>query len=106
MNVNELVEECCGNPKCDGVACKPKRERITRDQATSLVGRHLLVALEDVLAAHELVLKDDGADEVAKANARLVVASAQAIGRPLYVLVKAAERPRILRPERAIRVVR
>jgi hypothetical protein len=85
----------------------PEPEKlITRDQATQLVGRHMLVLLEDVIAAHEAVLADPAKSETQKANARLVIATAQGFGKPLFLVVKAAERPRILRPERSIRVVR
>ncbi len=79
---------------------------ITRDQATAMVGKHVLALLEDVIKAHGLVLEDVARSEVAKANARLVIASAQGIGAPLYQVVKLAERPRILRPDRAICIVR
>jgi hypothetical protein len=100
------TEVCCGNPKCDGVGCKKAEQAITRDQAAVLVGRHMLVVLEDVIAAHQLVLDDPTATEVSKANAQLVIAAAQGFGRPLFQVVKVAERPRILRPQRSIRVVR
>jgi hypothetical protein len=79
---------------------------ITRDQATAIVGRHVLVLLEDVIAAHEAVLADEKKTETQKANARLVIAAAQGFGRPLFAVVKAAERPRILRPDRSLRIVR
>ncbi len=100
------TEACCSDPACDGLACKKPEQPITRDQATSLVGRHVLVVLEDIIAAHQAVLEDPTKSEVQKANARLVSAAAQAIGKPLFVVVKLADRPRILRPDRAIRVVR
>ena len=79
---------------------------ITRDQATAMVGRHMLVVLEEVIAAHEAVVLDEAKSEHQKADARLVIAAAQAFGRPLFHVVKAAEKPRILRPERSIRIVR
>lgn len=79
---------------------------ITREQATAMVGKHVLALLEDVIAAHEAVLADPGRSDTAKGNARLVIASAQGIGAPLYQVVKHFERPRILRPERSIRIVR
>jgi hypothetical protein len=81
-------------------------QSLTQDQATAMVGKHVLVALEDVINAHELVVKDESASEVAKANARMVIAAATAFGRPLYAVVKAAEKPRILRVQRSIRLVR
>lgn len=79
---------------------------ITQDQATGLVGKSVLVLLEEVIKAHELVLADEKASEVRKGNARLVIAAARGLGRPLFHLVKLADRPRILRPERSIKVVR
>ena len=53
-----------------------------------------------------LVLADETKSETQKANAQLVIAAAQGFGRPLFQVVKVADRPRILRPERSIRVVR
>ncbi|MBK9446192.1 MAG: hypothetical protein IPO00_08890 [Betaproteobacteria bacterium] len=85
---------------------KPPEVVISQDQATVMVARHLLVVLEDVISAHEAVLNAPDATETAKANARLVVAAAGGIGRPLYMVAKAAARPRILRPERSIRIAR
>ncbi len=84
----------------------PAEVLVTRDQATALVGRHLLVTLEDILHAHEGVVDDATKTETQKANARLIISTAQGFGRPLWHVVKAAERPRILRPERSIRIVR
>lgn len=84
----------------------PPEQPITRDQATAMVGKHVLVVLEDIITAHQAVLADEAKSETAKANARLVIASAQAIGSPLFQVVKHVERPRILRPERSIRIVR
>jgi hypothetical protein len=81
-------------------------QAITQDQATATVGRHVLVALEDVINAHELVAKDEKATETARANARLIIAAASAFGRPLFAVVKMAEKPRILRPQRSMRLVR
>jgi hypothetical protein len=85
---------------------EPAEDAITSDQATALVGKHILVVLEDVIHAHEAVVLDAEKSEVQKANARRVIAAAQGFGRPLYAVVKTAERPRILRPERSIHVVR
>lgn len=79
---------------------------ITRDQATAMVGKHVLVVLEEIIAAHQAVLADETKTETAKGNARLIIASAQGIGSPLFQVVKHVERPRILRPERSIRIVR
>lgn len=83
----------------------PEQE-LTQDQTTALVGRHLLVALEDVINAHELVLKDETKSETSKANARRVIAAAGGFGRPLLQVVKAAEKPLILRPTRSLRLAR
>lgn len=83
-----------------------QEQRITTEQATAMVGRHVLVLLEDIIAAHEAVLADAAKSEVQKDNARLVIASSKAFGAPLFRVVKVAERPRILRPDRALRVVR
>ena len=91
----------------DQVETAPQPEvELTQDQATGLVGRHVLVLLEEVIGAHQLVLDDERASEVRKGNARLVIAAAQGLGRPLFHLVRLADRPRILRPERSIKVVR
>lgn len=112
MNVKILgfdavaVDAYCGNPKCHGADCKAAEQAITRDQATQLVGRNMLVFLEDVIAAHQAAADASDATEVGKANARLVVEVAKSFGRPLYQVVKAIERPRILRPERSIRIAR
>jgi hypothetical protein len=84
----------------------PAEEAITTEQATALVGKHLLVVLEDVIHAHEAVVLNAAKSEIRKGNARLVIAAAQGFGRPLYHVVKVAARPRILRPERSIHVVR
>lgn len=81
-------------------------QAMTRDQALALVGRHLLAKLEDVMAAHKAVVADESADEVRKGNARLVIGAAEGLGRLLWRIVKGAERPRILRPERSLRIVR
>lgn len=104
--MTDQVEGCCGNPNCDGAGCRKPEQPMTQDQATRLIGRHVLGVLEEVITAHEAVLADDKKSEAQKANARLVIATAQGFGRPLYQVVKLAERPRILRPERSIRVVR
>lgn len=101
-----MTDTCCGDPKCDGQGCKAPVPAITRDQATALVGKTVLAKLEDIIAAHEAVLADPEKSETQKANARLVIASAQGFGKPLYLVVKATGRPRILRPQRSIRVVR
>ena len=101
-----MTEACCGNPTCDGQGCKKPDVAITQDQAAAVVGKHLLVVLEDVIAAHRVVLDAADASETRKANARLVIAAAQGFGRPLFHVVKAAETPRILRPERSLRIVR
>lgn len=85
---------------------QPKVERITTEQATALVGKHVLVALEQVIAAHEAVLEDPKATEERKANATLLIAAAKGLGRPLYHVVKLAETPRILRPSRSLRIAR
>jgi hypothetical protein len=82
------------------------RKPLSRDHATVMVGKHLLVVLEDIIKAHEAVVLDEKKTDIQKADARLVIAAAQGFGRPLFTVIKAAERPRILRPERAIRIVR
>jgi hypothetical protein len=81
-------------------------QAITNEQATGLVGKHLLAVLEEIITAHEAVVLDAAKSETQRANARLVIAAAQGFGRPLYHVVKVATRPRILRPERSIHFVR
>lgn len=81
-------------------------QAITQDQATAMVGRHVICLLEDVIKAHEAVVLDAEKTDIQKANARLVIAASQAFGRPLFHIIKAVEKPRILRPERLIRIVR
>ncbi len=81
-------------------------DAITSDQATEMVGKHLLALLEQIMEAHKAVLDDPAKSEIQKENARLVIAAAQGIGRPLFHVVKIAGRPRILRQERSIRLVR
>jgi hypothetical protein len=76
-------------------------EAITRDQATELVGKHLLVVLEDIIKSRETILADDEKTDTQKANARLVLAAAQGFGRPLFQVVKAVTRPLILRSSRS-----
>jgi hypothetical protein len=79
---------------------------MTKDQSTVLVGNHLLVALEEIIKAHEAALLDETKTEVQKDDARLVISAARAYGGPLFHVVKAAARPRILRPERSLHIAR
>jgi hypothetical protein len=79
---------------------------LTRDQATAMVGKHVLVVLEEIIKAHELVALDETKSQRQKDDARLVIAAAQAFGRPLFHVVKAAEKPRVFRPSSVIRIAR
>ena len=79
---------------------------LTRDQATAMVGKHVLVVLEEIIAAHEAVVLDAAKTADQKSDARLVIAAAQAFGRPLFHVVKAAEKPRVFRPSSVIRIAR
>jgi hypothetical protein len=79
---------------------------LTRDQAFRLVGSHVLNILEEVIEAHKIASAAETSTEIERENAKLIIAAAGSIGAPLFKLVKLAERPRILRPERSLKVAR
>lgn len=85
---------------------KEAPEPINRDRALSIVGRHVLAKLEDVMAAHQAVADDAQADKVRRENAKLVIGAARGLGLFVWRVVKAAERPRILRSPGRLRIVR
>lgn len=100
---------CGENCTCTPASSRPPREPVTLDAARVHVARIMIGVLEDAIAATTSELEaaiakgKDGADEQ---EGRNVLAAAAELRASLVATVQRLERPRILRPDRGIKVVR
>lgn len=97
-------KECCGNPSCDGVSRAPKVEPLPLDDARMEVCQGVMNSLRKSIS--DLEAASRGATGVEKENAQRVVFAAEELFALLKTRKKNFSTPRILRPQRSLKVFR
>jgi hypothetical protein len=87
----------------DGTAAAP--EPMTAQQAKARVARGVAAILDKMIAASDLTVAAI-AEGVAKENEQKMTAAAKVLRSMLLVTAKRMERPKILQPRRALKVLR
>lgn len=115
------MEPCCSDKSCDACKCKViddersteralREERVlTRDEARAQVCRSIAEMLVQSIEATEEELKkaiDAGQVGNAEKTGALIVQAAREMREMMIATARKLDRPRILRPERSMKVIR
>lgn len=96
-------DQCCGDPRCDGAACRRGERVLTLDEARAQVARANAASLRRTISE---VLGMPSDTDAARQNKELVVRAAKELHDSVLAHARRFERPRVLRPDRRVRVVR
>lgn len=103
------AEPCCGNPKCDGAACKAKAPagppRLTMRQARAEVAKATAEFLENV--AKSCLDEGQGAPRgsSARSNSTLLALAARELAAGAVTAAAKLDGPRIVSPDPGLKVV-
>jgi hypothetical protein len=106
----EHVEQKTVEEHLESIARAEREERVlTMDEARAQVCRSLALMLTKSIADTEAELKkakDAGQNGIPEETGRRIVAAARELGVQLINTARKLDRPRILRPERSLKIVR